>query len=87
LAEIDSKDNLKSLMLIDSAVKLECNGQQVIAEALNENGQHVIDFLREQFANLYSEHCISQTEGPTLTVTFNSLSLAWHWWWSSQYGG
>jgi anthranilate synthase component 1 len=73
-AEIDSKDNLKSLMLIDSAVKLECNGQQVIAEALNENGQNVIDFLSEQFATLYSEHCISQTEGTTLTVTFNSLS-------------
>ena len=28
-AEISSKDDLKSLLLVDAAIKLECRGQQV----------------------------------------------------------
>lgn len=44
-AEIESKDNLKSLVLVDAAVRLECQGQQVSCVALNENGEHVLDII------------------------------------------
>ncbi len=37
-AEIDSKDNLKSLMLVDAAVKFECHGAKVYCTALVDNG-------------------------------------------------
>ena len=45
-AEIDSKDNLKSLMLLDAALRIECNDQQVIVEALTDNGKLLLPFLR-----------------------------------------
>ncbi len=47
-AEIDSKDNLKSLMLIDAAVIFECYGNTVVATSKNENGSAVIEFLNTQ---------------------------------------
>ena len=46
-AEIDSKDNLKSLLLVDAAIKLECNGQQVICQALSDNGRAVLPLFVE----------------------------------------
>ena len=48
-AEIDSKDNLKSLMLVDAAVKFECHGASVTCTALVDNGIPVIQFLSELF--------------------------------------
>lgn len=48
-AEIDSKDHLKSLLLLDAAVKLECHGQKVVCTALTENGRSVLP--------LFTEHC------------------------------
>ena len=41
-AEIDSKDNLKSLLLVDAAIKLECHGQVVTCQALTDNGHAVL---------------------------------------------
>jgi anthranilate synthase component 1 len=41
-AEIDSKDNLKSLLLVDAAIKLECHGQLVYCRALSDNGHAVL---------------------------------------------
>lgn len=41
-AEIDSKDDLKSLLLVDAAIKLECRGQQVYCQALSDNGHAVL---------------------------------------------
>ena len=35
-AEIESKDNLKSLILVDATLRLECTGQQVVCKALNK---------------------------------------------------
>ncbi len=49
-AEIDSKDNLKSLMLVDAAVKFECHGAKVFCKALVDNGLPVIHFLNDIFA-------------------------------------
>ena len=48
-AEIDSKDNLKSLLLVDAAVKLECHQQQVVWQALSANGHAVLP--------IFSQHC------------------------------
>jgi anthranilate synthase component 1 len=48
-AEIDSKDNLKSLLLIDAALKLECHGHIVVCRALSDNGKAVLP--------MFVEHC------------------------------
>lgn len=44
-AEIDSKDNLKSLILIDAALRLECQGQRVMIQALSDNGQVLLPLI------------------------------------------
>ena len=46
-AEIDSKDNLKSLLLVDAAIKLECHGQQVYCRAISDNGHAVLPMFDE----------------------------------------
>jgi anthranilate synthase component 1 len=51
-AEIDSKDNLKSLLLIDAALRIECLGSQVSISALSDNGQALIPFI----ANLLKDN-------------------------------
>ena len=48
-AEIDSKDNLQSLLLVDAAIKLECHGQRVYCHALSDNGHAVLP--------MFDEHC------------------------------
>ncbi|WP_306523367.1 anthranilate synthase component 1 [Rheinheimera sp.] len=47
-AEIDSKDNLKSLMLLDAALRIECNGGQVTVEAITNNGKLLLPFLHDK---------------------------------------
>ena len=49
-AEISSKDHLKSLMLIDACLRLECRGQQVACEALSDNGKAVLEVLASALA-------------------------------------
>lgn len=44
-AEIDSKQNLKSLLLIDAAVRIVCFGHQVTFQALSDNGRALIEVL------------------------------------------
>ncbi|WP_413111378.1 anthranilate synthase component 1 [Thaumasiovibrio sp. DFM-14] len=44
-AEIDSKQDLKSLMLIDAAVRIRCMGNEVTFTALSENGSNVLTHL------------------------------------------
>lgn len=53
-AEIDSKDNLKSLLLLNAAVKIECNGQTVTCKALTDNGASVLP--------VFVEHCPTTVE-------------------------
>jgi anthranilate synthase component 1 len=48
-AEIDSKQNLKSLLLVDAALRIECLGHQVRFEILNANGQAALDAVIGQF--------------------------------------
>ncbi|MDP4537314.1 anthranilate synthase component 1 [Alkalimonas collagenimarina] len=47
-AEIDSKDNLKSLMLIDVALRIECIGSVVTLRAISPNGATLLPFLAEK---------------------------------------
>ena len=51
-AEIDSKNNLKSLIMVDAAVKLVCNRYEVTAKALSKNGAPIIAFLQNAQALL-----------------------------------
>lgn len=68
-AEIDSKDNLKSLMLVDAAVKFECHGAKVFCNALVDNGLPVIAFLTEIFSKLDSVK-IEQSNDSSLVIEF-----------------
>lgn len=47
-AEIDSKANLKSLMLLDAAVKITCHHLSVTMQALTDNGQHLLAFIEHK---------------------------------------
>ena len=64
-AEIDSKDNVKSLILVDAAMRLECHGQTVVCKALTDNGASVIPLLEE--------HCPSET---TVAQNGNEIRLS-----------
>lgn len=44
-AEVDSKANLKSLLLIDAALRLTCIGQQVNVQALSSSGEVLLPYL------------------------------------------
>ncbi|WP_086112569.1 anthranilate synthase component 1 [Xenorhabdus beddingii] len=44
-AEIQSKNNIKSILIIDSAMRITANKRQVTFEALTENGQNLFPIL------------------------------------------
>jgi anthranilate synthase component 1 len=66
-AEIDSKDNLKSLILVDAALRIECQQQEVVVTALSKNGLPLINFLH----NKLSEHKKSCSDD-VLVLCFSS---------------
>ncbi|WP_371193426.1 anthranilate synthase component 1 [Glaciecola sp. SC05] len=49
-AEIDSKDNLKSLILVDAALRIECQEQKVLVSAVSNNGHSLITFLQQKLS-------------------------------------
>ncbi|MFH0256863.1 anthranilate synthase component 1 [Vibrio rumoiensis] len=67
-AEINSKANLKSLLLIDAAVRIECRGHQVTMTAKSLNGQNLLQAVK---ANLTSD-VLTQATDKTLTLSFDS---------------
>lgn len=67
-AEIESKDNVKSIVLVDSAIRFECNGAQVIAKALSNNGAQLLPYLAQKVTN-----CDVILNDNTLTLTYNAL--------------
>ena len=73
-AEISSKDNLKSLMLINSAVTFQCDGQSVSCQALNNNGLAIVNYLYEIFTTTeeYKAACtaVLNTEQARLNLQF-----------------
>ncbi|WMN59843.1 anthranilate synthase component 1 [Pseudoalteromonas xiamenensis] len=65
-AEIDSKDSVKSLILVDSAIRFECQGHTVYAKALSNNGKQVLPFLATQL-----EGCDSSLSDDVLTINYH----------------
>ncbi|MBY5979841.1 anthranilate synthase component 1 [Ferrimonas balearica] len=47
-AEIESKAGLKSLLLIDAALELRCQGRDITLTALSVNGEQLLPFLADQ---------------------------------------
>jgi anthranilate synthase component 1 len=58
-AEIDSKDDLKSLLLIDAALRIQCDAQHVVVSSLSDNGQALLPFLAAKLLPFLEEqhHC------------------------------
>ncbi|WP_087019811.1 anthranilate synthase component 1 [Thaumasiovibrio subtropicus] len=65
-AEIDSKQDLKSLMLIDAAVRIVCRGKTVTLEALSDNGFNVLSHLHGQADNT----TVASFDKKTLVLTY-----------------
>ncbi|WP_333608069.1 anthranilate synthase component 1, partial [Arsukibacterium sp.] len=70
-AEIDSKDNLKSLLLIDAALRIVCKDQSVEITAISSNGQALLPYLAEL---LTAEAVVSQHQ-QHLSVTYQRPPL------------
>ncbi|MBN8157155.1 anthranilate synthase component I, partial [Vibrio vulnificus] len=62
----DSKQNLKSLLIVDSAVRIVCDGHTVSFHALTENGKNLLTHVNQ---NVRGE-VASQFDGETLTLEF-----------------
>ncbi|KQH85616.1 anthranilate synthase [Vibrio furnissii] len=67
-AEIDSKQNLKSLLLIDAAVRIICFGHQVTFQALSDNGRALIEVLAK---NVVANIPATRSDD-ALTLTFTT---------------
>lgn len=67
-ADIGTKSALKSLLLVDAAIKVTCRGQQVTIQALTDNGAQLLPFLAQQLpvGTTY------QRSTMTLTAQFNA---------------
>lgn len=74
-AEIDSKDELKSIMLIDTAVVFECNGRRVTAKAQSENGQAVIAYLQDVFKDQAYHSTVTVLPTNNKALSINELEL------------
>ena len=61
-AEIDSKDNVKSLVLADAALRIECTGDDVTFNAKSNNGKQLLNYLATYFEQR--------------NITLNEMSLA-----------
>ena len=70
-AEIDSKDNLKSLLLIDAALRVECNDQTVVIRAVSNNGAVLLPYLAQK---LSADASVEQ-QGPQLTIQYQRPPL------------
>ena len=66
-AEIESKEDLKSLMIVDSAVRITCIGHQVTFAALTANGKNMLNALK---TNLHQSSVIVVDESNSLVVDF-----------------
>jgi anthranilate synthase component 1 len=71
-AEIDKKHQLKSLLLVDAALKIVCNGHTVTFSALSPNGIAALEFAEQ---NLAQQAKLNRTNN-TLTAQFSTISDA-----------
>lgn len=51
-AEVDSKANLKSLLMVDAALRLTCHGQQVIVDALSAGGEALLPWFSDKLSEV-----------------------------------
>src|SRR5690554_6593837 len=58
-AEVDSRENLKSLMLVDASLRFVCQSNQVTITPLSDNGQVLLQWLSSRLPN-----SIAQTQQP-----------------------
>ncbi len=68
-AEINSKANLQSLLIVDSALRIRAFGQRVEIEALTENGKHLLSLMAEKLVGTSQHHELTSQH---LTVTFST---------------
>lgn len=54
-AEINSKDNLKSLILVDAALKITCNNNVVSCQSLSDNGASLLAIYHANHAQYITE--------------------------------
>ena len=64
-AEIDSKDSVKSLILVDCALRIVCQGKTVTVTAKSNNGQQLLSYLQANVKN-----CESVLNDTSLTLTY-----------------
>jgi anthranilate synthase component 1 len=92
-AEIESKQDLKSLLLVDAAVRIVCQGHQVEFQALTANGQNLIAHLALNIkpsiaSSLIKDRLVLEFESPADTLdedsrlqqssSFDALRLVQH---------
>ncbi|PCI59356.1 MAG: anthranilate synthase component I [Gammaproteobacteria bacterium] len=73
-AEIDKKHLLKSLLLVDAAVKIVCHGNIVTFNALSQNGKNALKFAQQQLAKHAQLHLLKlDHNADQLIVTFSAI--------------
>ncbi len=92
-AEVDSKEDLQSLLLVDSAVRIVCHGEEVTFSALSDNGQKLIEHLAGNVSdsitsNLNANQLVLKFEKPNVRLdedsrlrqasSFDALRLVQH---------
>ncbi|GAL25713.1 anthranilate synthase aminase component [Vibrio variabilis] len=92
-AEIDSKQDLQSLLIVDSAVRIVCEGHKVRYEALTTNGVNLLNIIAQNIAGdiehtLTDKELVVQFEMPDDTLdedsrlreasSFDALRLVQH---------
>lgn len=71
-AEIESKDSINSLIVVDSAVRFVCQGQEVSCCALTQNGNHILTLIAEKLSDF-----VKPTEHSTQDSQYiNQLTLS-----------
>ena len=68
-AEISSKEGLKSLLIVDSALRISATGQIVTIEALSINGASLLPLLDQ----VIPAEMVMKTNGHTRTITFSKF--------------
>lgn len=75
-AEIQSRQNLKSLLMVNAAVQFTCQGQTVTIEALTNNGAALLPWLAERLQQLGADVCQVTATDKRLVCEFQSSTVA-----------
>ncbi|QIV96787.1 anthranilate synthase component I [Allofrancisella inopinata] len=61
-AEINTKDKLKSILVIDSALRISCIVNKVVIKALSKNGEYAIQSIAKNLKNNISHNYTSENQ-------------------------